>query len=266
MTAKNSAWLTGSSDGGIAGIYYFSEGSYFSASTPSISYTVGSVIEGQMTGSTMPGVAIPMSSPLEYPLPNTASKEATSCPGNDEASLWTSLLEPWGIGLGDVGVIVVDHGSRRAASNDMLELFARLYLEHSPFAVVEPAHMELAEPTIAQAFTRCVEQGARLVLVSPFFLLPGRHWTSDIPHLVQEAARSHPDVRWLLAAPLGLHPLLPHVMLQRAETCLRRLRDPDVHCDVCQSSGNCQAELGMRLSGSSAARADLPPGEGAEPA
>lgn len=35
---------------------------------------------------------------------------------------------------------------------------------------------ELAEPSIKDAFSLCVQQGAKRVVVSPFFLFPGRHW------------------------------------------------------------------------------------------
>lgn len=36
---------------------------------------------------------------------------------------------------------------------------------------------ELAEPSIGDAFQSCVQQGANRVIVSPFFLSPGRHWS-----------------------------------------------------------------------------------------
>jgi hypothetical protein len=50
-----------------------------------------------------------------------------------------------------LGVVIVDHGSRAAASNDMLLEFVQLYRANTGHALVEPAHMELAEPTIADA-------------------------------------------------------------------------------------------------------------------
>lgn len=37
-------------------------------------------------------------------------------------------------------------------------------------------NQELAEPSIRDAFGLCVQQGANRVIVSPFFLFPGRHW------------------------------------------------------------------------------------------
>jgi hypothetical protein len=35
---------------------------------------------------------------------------------------------------------------------------------------------ELAEPSIKDAFGKCVQLGASRAIVSPYFLSPGRHW------------------------------------------------------------------------------------------
>ena len=50
-----------------------------------------------------------------------------------------------------VGVVIVDHGSRKKASNDMLFEFAELYSRLTGRPIVEAAHMEIAKPTIADA-------------------------------------------------------------------------------------------------------------------
>ena len=55
-----------------------------------------------------------------------------------------------------VGVILVDHGSRRAESNKVLENFVSTYMEVTGRDLVEPAHMELAEPSISVAYGRCL--------------------------------------------------------------------------------------------------------------
>ncbi|KDO55190.1 hypothetical protein CISIN_1g023828mg [Citrus sinensis] len=109
-------------------------------------------------------------------------------------------------GVGDKdGVIIVDHGSRRRESNLMLKQFVAMFREKTGYLIVEPAHMELAEPSIKDAFGSCVQQGANRVIVSPFFLFPGRHWCQDIPSLTAEAAKEHPGVPYIVTAPLGLH-------------------------------------------------------------
>ncbi len=131
-----------------------------------------------------------------------------------------------------IGIIVVDHGSKKSAANDQLLEVTELFRRVAHTAIVEPAHMELAEPTIAQAFDRCVAQGATLVLVHPYFLAPGRHSTTDIPRLTAEAAAKHPAVRFHVTQPLGLDEKIAALMLQRIEHCLQH----ELVCDYCRKS------------------------------
>lgn len=72
--------------------------------------------------------------------------------------------------------------------------------------------MELASPSIEEAFDRCVGAGAQKIVLHPFFLSPGRHVTSDIPGLMAAAAKKHPDVAWVVSEPLGLQELMPRLM------------------------------------------------------
>src|SRR3954463_15703885 len=120
----------------------------------------------------------------------------------------------------ELGVILVDHGSRREESNLMLLDVVRDFTRATGLRIIEPAHMELAEPSIATAFARCVERGAKTVVVFPYFLLPGRHWNEDIPRLAAAAAAQHAGVRFLVTAPFGMHPLMAVVMQQRIAHCL----------------------------------------------
>ena len=80
---------------------------------------------------------------------------------------------------------------------------------------VEFSHMELAEPTLEQGFAACVAAGARDITVHPYMLSPGRHSTLDIPRLVATAAHRHPGVTYRITEPLGLHPSLAQVVLER---------------------------------------------------
>lgn len=143
------------------------------------------------------------------------------------------------------GVVIVDHGSRRGESNDMLLQLVDLFRQHmrrgdpAREPIIEPAHMELAEPSIATAFDRCVARGARRVVVMPYFLLPGKHWHQDIPRLTAQAATKHPGVAFLVGAPLGLHPLIIQVIQSRLEHCLAHAAGQAPECDVCQGTGRC---------------------------
>lgn len=138
-----------------------------------------------------------------------------------------------------VAVIVVDHGSRRAASNESMEAFVRSSAGRLPYPIVEPAHMELAEPTVAVAFDRCVAAGAATVVLAPYFLGPGAHWDRDIPALAAEAAVRHPGVAWLVAAPLGPHPLLVDLVELRVAHCLAHVAGAAGECSSCAGTGRC---------------------------
>ena len=138
-----------------------------------------------------------------------------------------------------VAVIVVDHGSRRAESNASLEGFVRESASLLPYPIVEPAHMELAEPSIATAFDRCVAAGATTVAIAPYFLGPGNHWDRDIPALAEAAAAPHAGVRWLVAAPLGPDPQLLGIVVKRVARCLAHVAGRAEECDTCAGTGRC---------------------------
>jgi sirohydrochlorin ferrochelatase len=137
-------------------------------------------------------------------------------------------------GSAPAGIIIVDHGSTRDQSNRMLEevavLFARRFADRHP--IVEPAHMELAEPSIATAFASCVGRGARQVVVCPFFLGPGKHWTQDIPRLTADAAGKHAGIAYHVAPPLGIDELILDLLNKRVERCIGQAYD----CDQCRGT------------------------------
>jgi sirohydrochlorin ferrochelatase len=112
-------------------------------------------------------------------------------------------------------ILIVDHGSRRAEANEALEAVAVLVKRARPDAIVRVAHMDLAPPSVADAFDACVAEGALEVIVHPYFLSPGSHTTNDIPRLVREAALRHPGVVTRITDPLGTHPKIAEVILER---------------------------------------------------
>lgn len=114
-------------------------------------------------------------------------------------------------------LLLVDHGSRRAEANALLAQIAALVVTRRPSLIVEIAHMELAPPTVDEAFDACVSRGATEVVVMPYFLARGRHATEDIPALARAAAARHPHVALRIAEPLGVHALLAELVLARAD-------------------------------------------------
>jgi len=131
-------------------------------------------------------------------------------------------------------IIIVDHGSRREESNQMLEEltshFAARFKER--YDIVEPAHMELAEPSIATAYAKCVERGAKRIVVVPFFLGPGKHWTQDIPRLTADAAAQFPQTTYHVSPTLGIDDLILDLLDKRATGC----EQSNYVCDLCRGT------------------------------
>ena len=114
-----------------------------------------------------------------------------------------------------VAVLLIAHGSRRAEANDDLHRLAAMMRERAEFSVVEPAYLEIAEPTIPQGAAACVKQGAEQVLMLPFFLSAGSHVVDDLERHRRELTQQHAGVQFTLCAPLGLHPLMLEIVQDR---------------------------------------------------
>ena len=113
-------------------------------------------------------------------------------------------------------ILLIDHGSVRAEANHMLSCAANL-LQHmvGDNALVRFAHMELAEPSIAQGFADCANAGATEVIAFPYMLSPGKHVSRDVPRLVSEAAAAFPHVAFRVTGAFGVHEKLAELIAIR---------------------------------------------------
>lgn len=134
---------------------------------------------------------------------------------------------PADLSASQLGLIVIDHGSRREESNRQLLDVVKMLERESFFSIIEPAHMELAQPDMQTAMDNCVRRGARYLVIHPWFLGPGRHWREHIPALAAEAAGHHPEISYVVSAPLGLHPGLIQAACDRSQAALDQLRRGD---------------------------------------
>lgn len=112
-------------------------------------------------------------------------------------------------------VLLIAHGSRRAEANsDLVELAAQLR-QALASDLVEVSYLELASPTIPEGAECCVRRGAARVLMFPWFLSAGTHVTADLERYRQEFLAAYPAVEFRLCPPLGLHPLMIQIVLDR---------------------------------------------------
>ena len=114
-------------------------------------------------------------------------------------------------------ILLIDHGSRRDAANEMMDCMANLVQAMAGTGViVRYAHMELSEPSIAVGVKQCVEAGATEIVVFPYMLSPGKHSTGDIPRMVAEAASDFPALDIRVTSAFGVHEKLAELILGRA--------------------------------------------------
>lgn len=115
-------------------------------------------------------------------------------------------------------LLLIAHGSRRAASNDDVRRLAERIreLDNGEFDIVVPAFLELADPDIGAGVERCVQLGATWITVMPYFLSPGRHVAEDIPEELEYAQQRFPGVRFDLRQHIGGLDLMPAMVLHAA--------------------------------------------------
>ncbi len=113
-------------------------------------------------------------------------------------------------------LVIVDHGSTVAEANRLLERVAEeIRKKCADFETVEHCHMEIASPTMEEAFEKCVKHGVAEVIVHPYFLVSGKHSGFDIPAMAKKAAQKFPGLKHTVTEPLGLHEKIVDVVLER---------------------------------------------------
>jgi sirohydrochlorin cobaltochelatase len=106
----------------------------------------------------------------------------------------------------------VAHGSRDAASQDVVHALLARAAALRPGLRAEAAFVDNASPSVAAAVQGLVAEGVGRIAVVPLLLTPASHSKTDVAASVQDA-RTRLHVHY--GRPLGPHPLLVDVLAQR---------------------------------------------------
>ncbi len=115
-------------------------------------------------------------------------------------------------------ILLLGHGSPKKEANNLERIGKMLHgMLHAGCSedCVRIAYLQFAEPGIMDAIRGSVDQGAKKIILHPFFLSAGMHVTKDIPGVIEEARRFYPDVTFIYTEPLGVHEKLAHIALER---------------------------------------------------
>ncbi|MEK7279150.1 MAG: precorrin-8X methylmutase [Nitrospirota bacterium] len=105
------------------------------------------------------------------------------------------------------GFLVIAHGSRKKEANEQVFTLVKKLRDYFQSDMFEAGFMELATPSIKEGIETLIKKGMDELIVSPFFLLTGMHYSIDVPALLKEAiAETGREIKLKMLEPLGMHP------------------------------------------------------------
>ncbi|MDV6377828.1 sirohydrochlorin chelatase [Sporosarcina sp. GW1-11] len=112
-------------------------------------------------------------------------------------------------------ILYICHGSRVKKGQQAALAFIEKTMETNAAPIQEACFLELAEPSIAEGVTRCIERGATEIVAIPFLLLRAGHANVDIPSELQEVMNNYPEIPVYYGDPIGVDPRMVDVLIER---------------------------------------------------
>ncbi|MFN3734119.1 sirohydrochlorin chelatase [Comamonas testosteroni] len=114
------------------------------------------------------------------------------------------------------GLILLAHGSRDALWRQPIEAVHQTVQAMQPGLPCICAYLDACAPDLPAATQSLIAQGVQHLIVLPLFLGTGKHAREDIPRLLDELRRQHPDCRFDLQTAAGENPRVTSLLAQLA--------------------------------------------------
>src|SRR5262245_11227569 len=118
--------------------------------------------------------------------------------------------------LVETAVLLIAHGSRYESGNEDTRALAAGIVGRGSFRIAVAVFLEIAEPDIDGGAAECVRLGAKRVIMLPHFLSAGMHVRDDLLAAKRRLEERFSDVDFRLAVPVGQHPLMLDLLIDRA--------------------------------------------------
>jgi sirohydrochlorin ferrochelatase len=135
-------------------------------------------------------------------------------------------------------LIALAHGSRDPRSAETITALTELVACMRPELRIEPAFLELAEPSFDETVDRLVAEGHGEIVVVPLLLSEAYHATVDVPDVVEAALRRHPGVRIAVTKVLGVERTFFNVLDRRLREALSKNRVRELDALVLAGAGS----------------------------
>lgn len=118
-------------------------------------------------------------------------------------------------------IVIVSHGSMKKDSNNLEKisdlLAKKLKIKREN---LKHAYLQHASPSIEDTIRQCLDEGAKKIIVFPFFLSSGKHVVHDIPSILSKFNKQNADYEIVYTSPLGIHDKLVEIIVDRINESL----------------------------------------------
>ncbi|MBN1904204.1 MAG: CbiX/SirB N-terminal domain-containing protein [Deltaproteobacteria bacterium] len=112
-------------------------------------------------------------------------------------------------------IILLGHGSRVPGAGKDMERAVELLKEKYNLEMVISCNMSRLGPHFPETLEKCVKEGAKEIIVIPYFLNMGLHIRLDIPEMMQEEAKKYPGIKLIYGKQLGYDDLFVDILYKR---------------------------------------------------
>src|SRR5262249_41387194 len=120
-----------------------------------------------------------------------------------------------------IGYIVFAHGSSVESANEAVRTVAREAASRAGWESYVAAFLGGGRPSLPEAVDDFAARGIREFVVIPYFLTLGLHLERDLPELVAQIKRAHPEIAIEVTPPLDGHPAMVDAVVDRAISARR---------------------------------------------
>lgn len=115
----------------------------------------------------------------------------------------------------DTAILLIGRGGSDAGANSDFYKITRMLWEKLQVKWVESAFMGVTDPRVDEGIERCIQLGAKKIIMLPYFLFTGV-LIERMTKMLETYKDSYPTHEFVLAQYFGYHPKLQEVLKQRA--------------------------------------------------
>jgi len=118
------------------------------------------------------------------------------------------------------GLLLVAHGSRLKQSNEEIIKLAEQIAKNASkeFGLTDCAFLQYADPDIPKQLENYVAKGVTDITVFPYFIAAGVHVIKDIPDMLEQFNKKHPQITIRLTGHLGSFAELADLIVDKVRT------------------------------------------------